>query len=111
MVIARAAAHFLYQIVFALVLTAIVASLWALARGGGFLHPFHVALYAVGGLAFLLGAIGLGGVSPSSGFIDTAGRIPGLGAATYVPPDGTAVNPTAILLVTGAALIGIALAV
>jgi hypothetical protein len=111
MVIARAAAHFLYQIVIALVLTALVASLWALARGGGFLHTFQVSLYVVGGVAFLLGAIGVGGVSPSSGFVNSAGRIPGLRATAYMPPDGTAVNPTAILLVTGAALIGIALAV
>jgi hypothetical protein len=40
-----------------------------------------------------------------------AGRIPGLRAGAYVPPDGTAVNANAILLVTGAALIGIGIAV
>jgi hypothetical protein len=111
MVIVRAAAHFVYQIVVALVLTLIVASLWALARGGGFVHTFHVSLYVVGGFVLLMGAIGLGGISPSAGFIGGAGRIPGLKAATYVPPDSMAVNPTAVLLLTGAAMIGIAIAV
>jgi hypothetical protein len=111
MVIVRAAVHFIYQIVVALILTLLVASLWALARGGGFLHTFHVSLYVFGGLALLLGAVSVGGMSPSAGFIGGAGRIPGLKAATYVPPDSTAVNANEILLLTGAALIGIATAV
>lgn len=110
-VIVRAAAHFVYQIVVALALSLIVAALWALARGGGFVHAFQVSLYVVGGLVLLMGAIGLGGISPSAGFIGGVGRIPGLKAATYVPPDSTAVNPTAILFLTGAAMIGLAVAV
>ena len=111
MVIARAAAHFVYQIIVALLLSVLVASLWAWARGGGFAHTFHVSLYAVGGFVFLMGAIGLGGVSPSAGFIGGMGRIPGVKAATYVPPGSTAVNPSGIFLITGIALIGIAFAV
>ena len=111
MVVVRAVALFLYQTVAVLVITVIVASLWALARGGGFLHTFHVSLYFFGGLALLIGAVGVGGMSPSAGFVGGGGWIPGIKSTTYVQPDGTAVNATAILLFTGAALIGIALLV
>jgi hypothetical protein len=110
-VVLRAIALFLYQTIGALVITLIVALLWTVARGGGFLRTFHVSLYVFGSLALLLGAVGVGGMSPSSGFVGGGGRIPGLKSTTYVDPDGTAVNATAILLFTGAALIGIALTV
>jgi hypothetical protein len=110
-VLARALVHFLRQLVVALVLTTAFASLWALAGGGGFVHAFHVGLYAFGAIGLFLGALGVGGMSPSSGLVGSDGMVPGLKAGTWVPPDGTAVNPTAILLVTGAVLIGIGVAV
>jgi hypothetical protein len=110
-VVLRAIALFLYQTIGALVITLIVALLWTLARGEGFLHTFLVSLYVFGTLAVLLGAVGVGGMSPSSGFLGGGGRIPGLKSTTYVDPDGTMGNGTAILLFTGAALIAIALAV
>jgi len=109
--LARAFVHFVRQLVVALVLTTAFASLWALMGGGGFVHILHVGLYVFGGIALFLGALGVGGMSPSSGLIGSDGMVPGLKAGTWVPPDGTAVNPTAILLVTGAVLIGIGIAV
>lgn len=114
MVVGRAAAHFLFQVVVGLILTTVVAAVWAATGGDDFAHTFHVSLYVFGGLALMMGAFGIGGVSPSQGFIGGdrfSGRIPGLRADAYAPPDGTAVNATAILLVTGATLIGIAIAV
>jgi hypothetical protein len=114
MVVARAAARFLFQVAVGLILTTVVAAIWALAGGSGFAHAFHVSLYVFGGLALMMGAFGVGGVSPSQGFVGGdrfSGRIPGLKASAYTPPDGTAVNANAILLVTGATLIGVAIAV
>jgi len=111
--VVRAAAYFLFQVVVGLFITTVVAALWALG-GADFAHTFHVALYVFGALALMMGAFGVGGVSPSQGFFGGdrfSGRIPGLKAGAYAPPDGTAVNATAILLFTGATLIGIAVAV
>jgi len=113
MVLLRAAAHFFFQVAVGMILTTIVAALLALG-GAGFEHTYHVALFVLGGLALMMGGFGVGGVSPSQGFVGGdrfSGRIPGLRAGAYVPPDGTAVNANAILLVTGAALIGIGIAV
>ncbi len=114
MVVARAAAQFLFQVAVGLVLTTLLAAVWAVAGGSGFEHTFHVSLYVFGALALMMGAFGVGGVSPSQGFVGGdrfSGRIPGLRAGAYTPPDGTAVNANAILLVTGATLIGIAIAI
>jgi hypothetical protein len=47
-VVLRAVALFLYQTVAALTITVVVASVWALARGGGFLHTVDVSLYVFG---------------------------------------------------------------
>lgn len=114
MLVVRAVLHFLVQVVAGMAITAVVAALWALSGGEAFAHTFHVSLYVFGGLALMMGAFGVGGVSPSQGFVGGdrfSGWIPGLKAAAYVPPDGTALNANAILLLTGAALIGIAVAV
>jgi len=108
---ARAFMQFVRQLVVALLLTTALASLWALVGGEDFVHAFHVSLYVFGGIAVFLGALGVGGMSPSSGLVGADGMAPGLKAGTWVPPDGTAVNSTAILLVTGAVLIGIGIAV
>ena len=107
----RAFAYFVCQLVVALVITTAVAILWALTGGGDFVHALHVSLFVFGGIALFLGALGVGGMSPSSGLVGSDGMVPGLKAGTWVPPDGTAVNPTAILLATGAVLIGIGIAV
>jgi hypothetical protein len=110
-VLRSAAAHFLLQVLVGTLVALVVAALWALAKGGAFVHALHPGLYVIGGVALLFGAFGVGGVSPSQGVIETSGRIPGMKAITRVPPDGTAVNGTAILLLTGLALIGLAIAV
>jgi len=111
MVVIHAFVHFVCRFVVALVVVTAVAALWALTGSGGFLHAFHVSLFVFGGVALMFGAIGLGGMSPSSGLIGSDGMVPGLKAGTWNPPDGTAANSTAIMLVTGAALIGIGIAV
>src|SRR5262249_35969316 len=111
MVVVRTFALFVRQVVVALVITIAVASLWALTGDQGFVHTFHISLYLFGAIALVLGALGVGGTSPSSGLTGSDGMVPGLKAGTWVPPEGTAVNATAILLVTGAVLIGIAIAI
>lgn len=111
MAIVRVAVLVLYQAFGALLVAVLAALLWTLPLGDGFVHAFRVSLFVVGGLALLLGAVGVGGVSPSMGFVGGGGRIPGVRASAYVPPDGTPVNATALLLVVGAALVGIAFAV
>jgi hypothetical protein len=80
---ARAFVQFVRQLVVALVLTTAFASLMG---GGGFIHVFHVGLYVFGGIALFLGALGVGGMSPSSGLIGSDGMVPGLKAGTWVPP-------------------------
>ena len=109
---ARAIALFLVQTSVCLLITAGIGAIWALANSGGFLHAFHVSLYVFGCVDLALGALGVGGVSPSWGFVAGAGatpgifagRLPGIKTSMWVPPDGTAVNATAILLFTGIAL-------
>ena len=109
--IRNAVARFVVQLVIGVLLALVVAALWALAKGGAFVSAFHVGLYVFGGIALLLGALGVGGMSPSQGVIETYGRIPRMKAYSYVPPDGTAVNSTAIFLLTGVVLVGLAIAV
>jgi hypothetical protein len=107
----RAFVLFVCQVVIGLVVTTAVAALWTHTRDGGFVHAFHVSLFLVGGVVFAFGLLGIGGASPSSGFIGGEGMIPGLKAGDRVPPDGGAVSPLAILALTGAVLIGIGMAV
>jgi hypothetical protein len=110
-VVIRGFVIFVCQLVVALVVTTAVAALWALTRGGGFVHALDVGLFVLGGVVLAFGLIGVGGVSPSSGLIGADGMTPGIRAGEWVPPDGGAVSPLAILVVTGAALIGIGIAV
>ena len=113
----RAVLLFVVQTSVCLLLTAGIGALWALAGSGSFLHAFHVGLYVFGCVDLALGALGVGGVSPSWGFVSGAGATPGIFAGRlpaiktdmWVPPDGTAVNATAILLFAGIALIAIAM--
>jgi len=111
MVVFRAFVLVVLRLVVALVITTAVATVWALTGGEDFVHTFHVSLYVFGGIALFLGALGVGGMSPSSGLVGSDGMVPGLRAGTWVPPDGTTVNSTAILVVTGAVLIGIGVAI
>jgi hypothetical protein len=109
--VARAIALFLGQTLLCLLVTAGIAAIWAAANHGvGFVSAFHVGLYVFGCVTLGLGAFGVGGMSPSQGFVNfdfTAGRLPGVPTKMRVSPDGTAVNGTAILLLTGIALIAI----
>jgi hypothetical protein len=105
-VIRRAVFHFLFQLVIALCVAAVIAALWALVHGGGFIHSLHIGLYVIGALAFLVGALGVGGESPAERLIATP-RIPGV-PAFMRPDETTEVNATAIFLLTGAVVIAIA---
>jgi hypothetical protein len=109
----RAVAIFLGQTAVCLLITVAIAAIWAAANHGvGFLSAFHVGLYVFGCVTLALGALGVGGMSPSQGFVNfdfTGGRIPGVPVKMRVSPDGTAVNATAILLFTGISLIAIAM--
>ena len=106
----RALAHFLLQLATALAIAAGIAAIWALARGGEFGHAFGVACLLFGGLALLFGAFGVGGMSPSLGLIENAGRggtnpLPGMPAFLRTSPGATAVNATAIFFITGIAMV------
>jgi hypothetical protein len=79
----------------------------AVAHGGPFAHSFAVACFVVGALFFLLAAVGVGGMSPSTGVVNTAGRIPGLRADTRVSPGTATVSSTAILFLTAFVLLAL----
>jgi hypothetical protein len=102
--------HFLLQLLVALAVTSVIALLWTLARGGAFGHTFGTACFVFGVLALLFGALGVGGMSPSRGVVETQtrlGRLPGLPAYMRVSPGTTAVNATAIFLLTGIVMIAL----
>ena len=101
------AVHLLIGIAGALV----VALIWAELHGGTLAQSLAAGCYVVGALVLLMGALGVGGMSPSSGLIETSGRIPGLKAYTQVSPGANSVSMTAILLLVGCALIGIGIAI
>jgi hypothetical protein len=103
--IRQAVAHFVLQVVIGIALVAVVAALWDLLFGGGLRYSLAVALFIVGGFAILLGGLGLAGGSPTQRTLDTA-RIPGLPAFTR-SSEGTEINASVLLLLTGAMLIAI----
>jgi hypothetical protein len=111
----QALAHFVLQVVVALGISAALAVLWALAHGGAFVHTFGTACFVVGGLALLFGALGVGGMSPSQGLVETAGRstnpLPGMPAFFRTSPGTTAVNATAIFFLTGLVMLAIGFAI
>ena len=104
----RALAHLLFQLLIALAVTSFVALIWTLARGGAFGHTFGTACFVFGGAALIFGALGVGGMSPSLGLVETQsrlGRLPGMPAYMRVSPGTTAVNATAIFFLTGIVMI------
>jgi hypothetical protein len=74
---AQAALSLLFHVGLALLAALALAVIWTLARGGPFSHTFVVGCYVVGALLLLFGAVGAGGMSPSSGAVQTYGRLPG----------------------------------
>jgi hypothetical protein len=102
--IRHALQHLAVQLTVAGVVVVAVALIVFGAEGTSIAHAFLTALFAVGALAFLLGVLGLGGVSP-------VGTIANMWVRVWTddstpPPGETVVNGTAVLLLTGALLIG-----
>ncbi len=104
----KAVVSFFLQLAICLAVAVVLSGIWALAKGGSYGHSLRLGLFLIGAVAFAFGALGVGGMSPSQGFIGGMGRIPGVRAGTRVSPDGTAVNATPIFLLTGAVMIVIA---
>jgi hypothetical protein len=104
----RSAIFFLLHLAVAFVVALVVAGIWTLARGGPFEHGFVAGCYLIGTFVLLMGALGVGGLSPSSGLVNAAGRIPGVRAATLAPGTST-LSMTAVLLLAGLSLDGLAL--
>jgi hypothetical protein len=115
MVVVSALVRFLLQLLTALAVAAVVAAIWAVAHGGRFVHTFGIACFVIGGLALVFGAFGVGGMSPSLGLVETAGRsrdpLPGMPAFFRTPPGTTAVNATAIFFLTGIAMLVVGFAI
>jgi hypothetical protein len=103
----RAAITFVLHLLLTIAGVLVVAVIWAVLHGGTFANSFAVGCYAIGAFVLVMGALGVGGMSPSSGLIETSGRIPGLKAYTQVSPGANSVSMTAILLLVGCVLIGI----
>ncbi len=106
----RGAITFVVHLGIAIAVALVVTLGWAELHGGPFIHSLEVGLYVIGALVLLIGALGVGGMSPSSGIIETSGRIPGLKAYTQVSPGANSVSMTAILLLVGGVLIGMGMA-
>jgi hypothetical protein len=102
---ARAATALLFHVALAVLAALLVAVTWTLARGGHFGHTFIVGCYVVGALLLIFGALGAGGMSPSSGAVQTYGRIPGMSSFELVSPGPNSLRIEAVLFLTGLALI------
>ncbi len=110
----RALLHFLLQLAVAVGFAAIVALLWAVGHGGAFVHSLSTACFVIGSVALLFGAMGVGGMSPSRGLVETAGRaggrLPGMPAFMWTSPGTTTVNATVIFFLTGVVMFAIGFA-
>ncbi len=106
----RGAITFVVHLAIGVVAALVLAAIWAALHGGGFMHSLAIGCYVVGAFSLLLGALGVGGMSPSSGVIETSGRLPGLKAYSRVSPGANSVSMTATLMLVGVALIGIGVA-
>lgn len=106
-VLLRAVLHFAVRLVVAIVVAVVVGVVWSLAHGGPLHHTLEAGFYVVGALSLLVGAVGVGGMSPSSTMTNTVGRIPGIrvGYRAELPPNTLSLQ--AILFMTGAVLIGL----
>jgi hypothetical protein len=102
---ARAALSLLFHVGLAMAAALIVALLWTLAHGGHVGHTFVVGCYVVGALLIFFGALGAGGMSPSSGAVRTYGRIPGMSSFKVVSPGPNSLRIEAVLFLTGLAMI------
>ena len=107
----RGAITFVVHLLIGIVGALVVALIWAELHGGTLAQSLAAGCYAVGALVLLMGALGVGGMSPSGGLIETSGRIPGLKAYTQVSPGANSISMTAVLLLVGCALIGIGIAI
>ncbi|HEX6700301.1 MAG TPA: hypothetical protein VF101_06170 [Gaiellaceae bacterium] len=84
-----ALARFAVQVFLGVLVCGALSAAWAAARGFG-LRSFETGLLVVGGLVLLAGALSVGGMSPSTGVMETSGRIPGIRAYFRTSP-GTSV--------------------
>ena len=104
----RAALQLAVRVAVALAIALVVAAIWALARGGGFVHALSVGCFVVGGLTILLGAMGQSAYNRN---LETAGRLPGVPAWTQTKPGDTTLATGAVFFLAGLALIAIGLAI
>jgi hypothetical protein len=102
---ARAALSLLFHVGLALLAALALAVIWTLARGGQFSHTFVVGCYVIGALLLLFGAFGAGGMSPSSGAVQTYGRLPGVRSFQLASPGPNSLRIEAVLFITGLAMI------
>ena len=109
-VLARGAVQFLISLAIAVGVALTVAAVWTLARGGSFVDQLAIGCFVIGALTVLVGALGVGGMSPSQGLVETSGRLPGVRAYVRTSPGTNSISITAILILAGLALIGIGLA-
>src|SRR5438132_1479373 len=109
--IKHALQHCAIQLSFGLAFALIVSGVIAAAEQTSFTHALEVGLFGVGALAFGLGALGIAGGSPAQTLVNTYGRFLTVDEFETQPPGGTVVNATAILLLTGALLLGAGVAV
>jgi hypothetical protein len=108
MVLVRGLVELLLQLAVAVLAALVFAGLWAVARGGPFSDGLRVALFVVGALVVLIGAVGIGGMSPSRDLAQRGrwmGTIPGTPAFLRAEPGEARINPNALLLLTGVVLL------
>lgn len=90
----------------------ILASVWAVLRGGPFRHSIEIGLYLVGALAFILAA----GESPSQRAAENAGWMQrwaysGIFATKRDNPPASTIRPMVVLGSVGVILIALGLAI
>lgn len=103
----RAALQFLVSLAVATGITLALAAIWTLASGGSFADRFATGCLVIGALTLIGGALGVGGMSPSQGLVETSGRLPGVRAYMRTSPGTNSVSITAILILAGVSLIAV----
>lgn len=111
--IVRSLARLALYVAVAVAVALVLAAVDAAVRPVGFHHGLWVACYAVGLLYAVLGALGgssFGRVSDAKGRTRMLGRVPGAASwttLTAATADEPQLTVTAVLLLGGAALIGL----